>query len=63
MDAKRVPTETRTRLGVEHLEGRDAPAIVLVNPGGNTPQGESANNGEAIMAVNPAGFAPAGQNK
>jgi hypothetical protein len=44
------------------LEDRIAPAIVLVNPGGNTPQSDSANNGQAIEAQNPAGHAPPGQN-
>ena len=44
------------------LEERIAPAIVLVNPGGNTPQGSGANNGVAIEAQNPAGYAPPGQN-
>jgi hypothetical protein len=37
-------------------------AITLENPAGNTPQSDSANNGQAIEAVNPAGFAPPGQN-
>ena len=32
----------------DRLEERIAPAIVLVNPGGNTPQGSGANNGQAI---------------
>jgi hypothetical protein len=47
---------------IESLEERIAPAIVLVNPGGNTPQSDSANNGVAIEAQNPAGHAPPGQN-
>jgi hypothetical protein len=47
----------------EKLEDRLAPSIVLVNPAGNTPQSDNANNGEAIEAQNPAGHAPAGQNK
>jgi hypothetical protein len=51
------------KLHVEELEERIAPAIVLVNPGDNTPQGEGANNGQAIEAQNPAGHAPPGQNK
>jgi len=38
-------------------------AITLQNPGGNTPQGGGANNGQAIEAVNPAGHAPPGQNQ
>jgi hypothetical protein len=63
MDGTRVPSELRTRLSLEGLELREAPAIVLVNPGGNTPQGEGANNGVAIVAVNPAGNIPPGQNK
>jgi hypothetical protein len=62
VDANRVPTEVRARLGVELLETRETPSIVLVNPGGNTPQGSGANNGVAIEAVNPAGFAPPGHN-
>ena len=63
MDATRVSPEIRTRLGVENLEAREAPAIVLVNPAGNTPQGQEANNGEAIVAENPAGNVPPGHNK
>jgi hypothetical protein len=51
------------RVGIEKLEPRIAPSIVLVNPAGNTPQGENANNGQAIEAQNPAGKAPPGQNK
>ncbi len=31
--------KNRTRFQIEKLEERIAPAIVLVNPGGNTPQG------------------------
>jgi len=50
------------RFQIEQLEERIAPAIVLVNPGGNTPQGSGANNGQAIEAQNPAGHAPPGQN-
>ena len=50
------------RFRIVKLEDRIAPAIVLVNPAGNTPQGGSANNGQAIEAVNPAGHAPPGQN-
>jgi len=48
---------------IDRLEGRIAPSIVLVNPAGNTPQGNGANNGQAIEAQNPAGHAPPGQNK
>jgi hypothetical protein len=50
------------QLNVEILEERIAPSIVLQNPGGQTPQGSGANNGEAIEAVNPAGKAPPGHN-
>jgi hypothetical protein len=50
------------RLDVEVLEERIAPSIVLCNPGGNTPQGGGANNGQAIENVNPAGHAPGGHN-
>ena len=54
------------KLQVEELEERIAPRIstVLTNPGGNTPQGGGAGNGQAIdeTAVNPAGHAPPGQN-
>ena len=50
------------RLDVEVLEERIAPSIVLCNPGGNTPQGGGANNGQAIQNVNPAGHAPGGHN-
>jgi hypothetical protein len=50
-------------LNVEELEERIAPSIVLTNPGGNTPQGSGASNGEAIDYENPAGHAPGGWNK
>lgn len=50
------------RFRIDGLEERIAPAIVLTNPAGNTPQGGGANNGQAIEAVNPAGHAPPGQN-
>ena len=49
-------------LDVEVLEERIAPAMVLQNPGGNTPQGNGASNGQAMQNVNPAGHAPPGQN-
>jgi len=55
--------ERLSRFQIEILEERIAPSIVLVNPGGNTPQGGGANNGQAIEAQNPAGSAPPGQNK
>jgi hypothetical protein len=55
--------EVKNRFQIEQLEDRIAPTIVLVNPGGNTPQSDQANNGQAIEAQNPAGFAPPGQNK
>jgi hypothetical protein len=54
--------EVKNRFQIEQLEERVAPAIVLVNPAGNTPQSDQANNGQAIEAVNPAGHAPPGQN-
>ena len=54
--------EQQPRFHITRLEDRIAPAIVLVNPGGNTPQGNGANNGEAIEAQNPAGHAPPGHN-
>jgi hypothetical protein len=50
------------RFRIVKLEDRIAPAIVLVNPAGNTPQSDSANNGQAIEAQNPAGHAPPGHN-
>ena len=50
------------RFRIDRLEERIAPAIVLENPAGNTPQGGGANNVQAIEAVNPAGHAPPGQN-
>jgi hypothetical protein len=50
-------------LSVEELEQRIAPAIVLTNPGGNTPSSDNAANGEAIDYLNPAGKAPGGWNK
>jgi hypothetical protein len=62
VDTNQLPQSFRTKLGVEQLEARDAPSIVLTNPGGNTPQGSGANNGVAIVAVNPAGHAPPGHN-
>jgi hypothetical protein len=55
-------THDRPRFEIETLEERIAPAIVLYNPAGNTPQSDSANNGQAIEALNPAGHAPPGQN-
>jgi hypothetical protein len=55
--------QTEIILNVEELEERIAPGIVLTNPGGNTPQGSGASNGEAIDYENPAGHAPTGWNK
>ena len=55
--------KTEVGLNVEELEERIAPSIVLTNPGGNTPQGGGAENGEAIDYKNPAGRAPGGWNK
>jgi hypothetical protein len=57
-----MESQKQSRFHVEPLEERIAPAIVLVNPAGNTPQGAGANNGQAIEAQNPAGHAPPGQN-
>jgi hypothetical protein len=57
-----VESKKESRFQIEQLEERVAPSIVLVNPAGNTPQGNGANNGEAIEAQNPAGHAPPGQN-
>jgi hypothetical protein len=56
------PERKDSRFHIDRLEERIAPAIVLANPAGNTPQGGGANNGQAIEAVNPAGHAPPGQN-
>ena len=55
--------DVKGRFRIEKLEDRMAPSITLVNPAGNTPQSDSANNGQAIEAQNPAGNAPPGQNK
>jgi hypothetical protein len=57
-----VESKKESRFQIEPLEDRIAPAIVLVNPAGNTPQGNGANNGQAIEAQNPAGHAPPGHN-
>jgi hypothetical protein len=57
-----VEQQEKGRFQIDRLEERVAPAIVLVNPAGNTPQGNGANNGQAIEAQNPAGHAPPGQN-
>ena len=64
MDPRSEPRKDATgaRFRIQRLEERVAPAISLVNPGGNTPQGGGANNGQAIEAQNPAGHAPPGQN-
>jgi len=51
-----------TILEVEELEERIAPTIILTNPGGNHPQGNGADNGQAQEYQNPAGHAPPGQN-
>ena len=64
MDPRQVSRDAAKsrRFRIDRLEDRIAPAIVLVNPAGNTPQGGGANNGQAIEAQNPAGHAPPGQN-
>ena len=50
--------ESEGRFRLVKLEDRIAPAIVAVNGGGNTPNGEA--NG--VPRLNPAGYAPPGQN-
>ena len=50
--------QKQERFQIELLEERIAPAIVAVNGGGNTPNGEA--NG--VPRLNPAGYAPPGQN-
>jgi len=50
--------ELKGRFQIEQIEERVAPAIVAVNGGGNTPNGEA--NG--VPRLNPAGHAPPGQN-
>ena len=45
----------KNRFHIDNLEPRIAPAIVLVNPAGNTPQGSGANNGVAIEGRIPPG--------
>ena len=58
---KQVNTSHQSRFNVRKLEQRIAPAIVLVNPAGNEPQGDA--QGRALENQNPAGHAPPGQNK
>lgn len=48
-------------LKVETLEERIAPSITVLNPAGNSPDGNGALNGQAVDAYNPAGYAPPGQ--
>ena len=64
MDPRSEPRKDAAgaRFRIQRLEERIAPAITLVNPAGNTPQGGGANNGQAIEAQNPAGHAPPGHN-
>jgi hypothetical protein len=50
--------DVKVRFQIEQLEERIAPAIVAVNGGGNTPNGEA--NG--VPRLNPAGHEPPGQN-
>jgi hypothetical protein len=57
METKKKEDE-KPRFQIERLEERIAPAIVAVNGGGNTPNGEA--NG--VPRLNPAGHAPPGQN-
>jgi hypothetical protein len=63
MDQRTSPRTDATgaRLQIHRLEERIAPAITLVNPAGNEPQGDA--QGQAIESQNPAGHAPPGQNK
>jgi hypothetical protein len=56
-----IKDDGKKRFRISKLEDRIAPAIVLVNPAGNEPQGDA--QGRAIEAQNPAGHAPPGQNK
>ena len=58
---KQVNTSHQSRFNVRKLEQRIAPAIVLVNPAGNEPQGDA--QGRALENQNPAEHAPPGQNK
>jgi hypothetical protein len=53
-------SEKKDRFQIRQLEERIAPAIVLVNPAGNTPNQNA--QGVALINVNPAGHAPPGQN-
>jgi hypothetical protein len=46
---------------VEELEERIAPSITVLNPAGNSPNGNGALNGQAVDAFNPAGHTPPGQ--
>jgi hypothetical protein len=62
------PREKESRFQIEPLEERIAPTgaamtTTLLNPAGNTPQGNGASNGAAITTVvtNPAGHQPPGQ--
>jgi hypothetical protein len=48
----------QNRFQIEKLEERIAPRVVVVNGGGNTPNGEA--NG--VPRENPAGDAPPGHN-
>jgi hypothetical protein len=48
-------------LNLEELEPRIAPSITTLNPGGNSPNGGGALNGQAVDAYNPAGHTPPGQ--
>jgi hypothetical protein len=55
MDTKKIT------LKLESLEDRIAPTIVTMNPGGNSPSGAGALNGQSVDAYNPAGHTPGGQ--
>ena len=58
---RHVKSPQPSRFHVRKLEQRIAPAIVLVNPAGNEPQGDA--QGRALENQNPSGHAPPGQNK
>lgn len=52
------PKKDVKRFQIRKLEERIAPAIVAVNGGGNTPNG----NANGVPRLNPAGHAPPGHN-
>jgi hypothetical protein len=52
---------SKPKLTIESLEERIAPTITVLNPGGNSPSGGGALNGQNVDAYNPAGHTPGGQ--